>query len=134
MTYQCRGCDGTCCTGIGSDPCTCPPPAMRGGETSGEGEVDMADGKATMREIHLMAAAAELANLMYRWNVIDEYDLVIEDSRKGSPYHHVTTALEKILQKLGIDASGKMDFYDMVTTGMTPAEAVQRIKEFRQSC
>lgn len=21
----CRGCDGTCCTGVGSSPCTCPP-------------------------------------------------------------------------------------------------------------
>ena len=26
MSYTCRGCDGTCCTGVGSDPCTCPPP------------------------------------------------------------------------------------------------------------
>lgn len=23
--YRCRGCGGTCCTGIGSEPCTCPP-------------------------------------------------------------------------------------------------------------
>jgi hypothetical protein len=27
VNYTCRGCDGTCCTGVGSDPCTCPPPA-----------------------------------------------------------------------------------------------------------
>lgn len=26
LDYTCRGCDGTCCTGVGSDPCTCPPP------------------------------------------------------------------------------------------------------------
>jgi hypothetical protein len=26
VSYGCRGCDGTCCTGVGSDPCTCPPP------------------------------------------------------------------------------------------------------------
>lgn len=25
-SYRCRGCDGTCCTGVGSDPCTCLPP------------------------------------------------------------------------------------------------------------
>lgn len=24
--WRCRGCDGTCCTGVGSEPCTCPPP------------------------------------------------------------------------------------------------------------
>lgn len=23
--YTCTGCDGTCCTGIGSNPCTCEP-------------------------------------------------------------------------------------------------------------
>lgn len=92
------------------------------------------DEKLDMREIHLLAAAAELAGMLHRWNVIDEHDLVIEDSRTGTPYHHVTTALEKILQKLGVDADSKMDFYDMVTTGMTPVEAVERIKEFRQSC
>lgn len=32
MSYTCRGCDGTCCTGIGSDPCTCPPPPDRDDE------------------------------------------------------------------------------------------------------
>lgn len=26
MSYACRGCGGTCCTGVGNDPCTCPPP------------------------------------------------------------------------------------------------------------
>lgn len=93
----------------------------------------MTDIKATMRETHLMAAAAELARMLHKWNVIDEYDLVIEDSRTGTPYHHVTTALEKILLKLGISADEKMDFYDMVTTGMTPVEAVDRIKGHR-SC
>lgn len=25
-SYRCRGCSGTCCTGVGSDPCTCSPP------------------------------------------------------------------------------------------------------------
>lgn len=24
-TDHCRGCSGTCCTGVGSDPCTCEP-------------------------------------------------------------------------------------------------------------
>lgn len=24
MSAQCRGCSGTCCTGQGSEPCTCP--------------------------------------------------------------------------------------------------------------
>lgn len=24
-SYRCRGCSGTCCTGVGSDPCTCQP-------------------------------------------------------------------------------------------------------------
>lgn len=26
MSYTCRGCEGTCCTGVGSEPCFCPPP------------------------------------------------------------------------------------------------------------
>lgn len=26
MTYPCRGCDGTCCTGVSGYPCTCEPP------------------------------------------------------------------------------------------------------------
>lgn len=25
MNSECQGCTGTCCTGIGQDPCTCPP-------------------------------------------------------------------------------------------------------------
>jgi hypothetical protein len=82
-----------------------------------------------MREIHLLAAAKELVDLLYRWNVIDEYDLVIENAETGTPYHHVTTALWKILKLLGIKSvESKMSFYEMVTSGMTPAEAVERIK------
>ncbi|AXH66422.1 hypothetical protein SEA_SATIS_273 [Streptomyces phage Satis] len=41
MTYACRGCDGTCCTGVGSDPCTCPPPQEE------ETEQDDTDGSPT---------------------------------------------------------------------------------------
>lgn len=85
-----------------------------------------------MRTIHLLAAAKEMADLMYRWNVIDEYDLVIEDSRNGgTPYYHVTTALERILAKLGITGDEKMSFYEMVTSGMSPEEARQRILDNR---
>lgn len=86
--------------------------------------------KTDMRETHLLGAAGELAGMLYRWNVIDEYDLVIENSATGTPYHHVTTALWKILLLLGAkNPESKMSFYEMVTSGMTPAEAVSRIKE-----
>lgn len=86
--------------------------------------------KLDMREIHLLAAAGELVDLLYRWNVIDEYDLVIENSAKGTPYHHVTTALWKILVLLGVkNPESKMSFYEMVTSGMSPAESIERIRE-----
>lgn len=88
------------------------------------------DEKLDMREIHLLAAAKELADLLYRWNVIDEYDLVIQNEEAGTPYHHVSTALWKILLLLGVKRrESQMDFYDMVTSGMTPVESVERIKE-----
>lgn len=83
-----------------------------------------------LREIHLLAAAKELAELLHRWNIVDQYELVIESSVNGTPYHHITTALWKILLLLGVkDPNSKMDFYDMVTSGMAPEEAVKRIKE-----
>ena len=34
--WRCRGCDGTCCTGVGSEPCTCPPPPDRDDIEDGE--------------------------------------------------------------------------------------------------
>lgn len=89
------------------------------------------DSKTDMRETHLLGAAGELAGMLYRWNVIDEYDLVIENSATGTPYHHVTTALEKILVLVGLTPDEKMGFYDMVTTGMTPFEAKQRLLDHR---
>lgn len=84
----------------------------------------------TMREYALLGAAKEMTNIMYGWNVIDIHELVIEDSRKGTPYHHVTSALGAILVLLGVtNPEHKMAFYEMVTTGMSPAEAIVRIKE-----
>lgn len=89
------------------------------------------DEKLGMRELHLLAAAKNLVDLMHHWNVIDLPELTIENRFAGTPYHHVTTALEKILVQAGLTADEKMDFYDMVTTGMTPVEAKQRILEYR---
>lgn len=84
----------------------------------------------TLREYELLGAAKEMASVMHRWNVIDRHELVIEDSRNGTPYYHVTSALGAILALLGVtNPDHKMDFYDMVTTGMTPTEAIARIKE-----
>lgn len=86
--------------------------------------------KMDVRETHLLGAAGELVDLLYRWNVIDEYDLVIENSAKGTPYHHITTALWKILVLLGVkNPESKMSFYEMVTSGMSPAESIGRIRE-----
>jgi len=91
------------------------------------------DEKLNLREMHLLAAAKELVDLLHRWNVIDEYDLVIENSQTGTPYHHVTTALWKILVLLGVkNTESKMSFYEMVTSGMTPVEAIERIRENEQ--
>lgn len=85
----------------------------------------------TLREYELLGAAKEMASVMYAWNVIDRHELVIEDSRKGTPYHHVTSALGAILVLLGVtNPEHKMDFYEMVTTDMSAAEAVARIKEY----
>lgn len=87
--------------------------------------------KLDMREIHLLAAARELVDVLHRWNRLDLPELVIEDSRKQTPYYHLTSALLKILGELGITPDEKMDFYDMVTTGMAPSEARQRILDHR---
>lgn len=84
-----------------------------------------------VRESHLLAAAKELAEMMYRWNEVDQRELVIEDRYTQSPYYHVTMALEKILILLGLTADEKMGFYEMVTTGMAPAEARQRLLDYR---
>lgn len=79
--------------------------------------------KLDMRTIHLLAAAKELADLLYKWNVIDEYDLVIQDGRNGgTPYHHVNEALVAVLKKLGTE--NKDGFYEGVTSGMDPQEAL----------
>src|SRR5690606_40991084 len=70
--------------------------------------------KMDVRETHLLGAAGELVDLLYRWNVIDEYDLVIENSAKGTPYHHITTALWEILVLLGVkNPESKMSFYEI---------------------
>lgn len=83
------------------------------------------------RELILLAAASDLANLLHQWNLVDLPELVIENRETGTPYYHVTTALEKILAEVGLTADEKMDFYDMVTTGMVPSEAKQRILDHR---
>jgi hypothetical protein len=79
----------------------------------------------------LLDAANNLANLLYGWNVVDLPELVIEDRETGTPYHHVTTALEKVLVQAGLTADEKMDFYEMVTTGMVPIQAKWRILDNR---
>lgn len=83
------------------------------------------------RDLILLGAAAKLSGLLYDWNVIDLRELAVEDSRKGTPYYHVTTALEKVLIELGLTADEKMPFCDLVTTGMSADEARQRILDHR---
>lgn len=89
------------------------------------------DEKLDMREIHLLGAAGSLVGLLHRWNVIDLPELAIENRFTGTPYHHVTTALEKVLIDLGLTADEKMDFYDMVSSGTSPIEAKKRILDHR---
>lgn len=89
------------------------------------------DEKLDMRQIHLLAAAKELADLLYKWNVIDEYDLVIQDGRNGgTPYHHVNEALVGVLKKLGTE--NKEGFYDGLTSGMDPQEALDNAIEYER--
>ena len=85
----------------------------------------------SMREIHMLAAARELADMLYRWNVIDEYPMVVDDARDGgSPYHHVDQALIATLRLLG--TSNKTAFYEGVTSGMEPLEALENAKAYER--
>jgi hypothetical protein len=101
----------------------------RGGQAEGEEGVTKQD--LDLREIYLLAAAKGLAEMMHHWNVVDQRELVIEDRHAETPYYHVTTALEKILILAGLTADEKMGFYEMVTTGMSPMEARQRLLDHR---
>lgn len=80
-----------------------------------------------MTQDALLSAAKRLSDLMYSWNVVDVHELVVDDPRNGgSVYHHVDQALTKALELLG--TRDKQGFYDMVTSGVTPVEALERAK------
>lgn len=84
-----------------------------------------------LRKIHLLAAATELGNLLYRWNVIDLADLVEDRARDGgTPYHHVNRAFGTVLDKPGI--GNHMGFYEALTSGMTPADALAAAKKYEE--
>ncbi|AXH66421.1 hypothetical protein SEA_SATIS_272 [Streptomyces phage Satis] len=83
----------------------------------------------TMREIHMLAAAKELADMLYKWNVIDELPMVVDDPRDGgSPYHHLDQALTATLKLLG--TTNKTGFYEGVTSGMNAYEALENAKAY----
>jgi hypothetical protein len=82
----------------------------------------------TTRETHLLEAARELADTLYRWNVIDDAFLVVQDDRNGgTPYYHLDQALCSVLRLLGTE--NKMDFYETVTLGASAREALEHAKE-----
>lgn len=87
--------------------------------------------KLDLREAHLLNEAGNLVDVLCRWNRIDLPELAIENRFTGTAYHHVTMALEKLLIELGVGADEKMDFYEMVRSGTSPAEAKQRILDYR---
>jgi hypothetical protein len=81
-----------------------------------------------MERDSLLAAAKQLCDLMYRWNVIDVHKLVVDDARNGgSVYHHTTKALERALGHLGLNETST--FYDLVTQGQSPVEALETALE-----
>lgn len=81
----------------------------------------------TMRETHMLAAAKELADMLYKWNVIDELPMVVDDPRDGgSPYHHLDRSLTATLKLLGTE--NKTGFYEGITSGMEPFEALENAK------
>jgi hypothetical protein len=91
-----------------------------------------ADGKGKsvnqMERDSLLAAAKQLCDLMYRWNVIDVHKLVVDDARNGgSVYHHTNKALERALGHLGLHETST--FYDLVTQGEPPVEALEKALE-----
>jgi hypothetical protein len=78
----------------------------------------------TLKRYDLLAAAKQLCDLMYGWNVVDVHELVVDDPRNGgSVYHHTTKALERILGHFGLMETST--FYDLVTQGQNPEEALE---------
>lgn len=76
----------------------------------------------------LLAAAKQLCDLMYQWNVVNVYELVIDSPQDGgSVYHHVNKALERTLQHLG--CWEPHIFYDLVTQGQSPVEALAKVEK-----
>jgi hypothetical protein len=83
----------------------------------------------TMREIHMLAAAKELADLLYKWNVIDELPMVVQDGRNGgTPYHHLNEALVATLKLLGTE--NKDGFYESILSGMNAYDALENAKAY----
>jgi hypothetical protein len=75
----------------------------------------------------LLSAAQRLSYFMHELNLEDVRELVVDDPRNGgSAYHHLDRALGRMLRHLGTEA--KLEFYEMVTTGMAPQEALERAK------
>lgn len=78
----------------------------------------------------LLAAAKQLCDLMYHWNVVDLYELVVDNpGNGGSAYHHTTKALERILGHLGLDETST--FYDLIIQGQSPEEALETAMEIQ---
>lgn len=96
---------------------------------NGAGEGEEMEAKLDLRHARLLAHAAELARIMRELNQADEHVLVVDDSRNGgSPYHHLDRGLIATLELLG--TKNKTGFYECVTTGMDPREALDRAIEF----
>lgn len=90
----------------------------------------MGNGKMNMWEIYFLGVVGELVGMFYCWNVIDEYDLVIENGVIGILYYYVMMVLWKIFLLFGVkNFESKMSFYEMVIFGMILVEVVFCIRE-----
>jgi hypothetical protein len=76
----------------------------------------------------LLASAKELCDLMYRWNVVDIDQLVLDDGR-SSVYFHTNRAMVRALELLGLNPDYSWVFYEVVTTGASASEALDAALE-----
>lgn len=81
-----------------------------------------------MTRMALLASAQRLAGLLYEWNVVDIPQLVIDDGR-SSVYFHTNRAMVRALELLGLNPDYSYMFYEVVTSGASPQDALDAALE-----
>lgn len=99
MTYPCRGCDGTCCTGIPGYPCTCPPPPDDGLSREMRTVLD------ALRERGSDAFVMDVADVFFQCPAHDDRcpSLTVEQTEGGVTIRcHSGCSTGEILRHLGL--------------------------------